>query len=43
MLTSQLFAGDALLEAIAADGPERISTTQNASSPSVGKVQQALL
>ena len=43
MLTSQLFAGDPLLEAIAANGPQRISRTQNRKDPAVGKVQQALL
>ena len=43
MLSSQLFAGDPLLEAIAADGPQRISTFQNQNDPAVAKVQQALL
>ena len=43
MLTSQLFAGDALLGRIAAGSPDRISTTQNRNAPAVGKVQQALL
>lgn len=43
MLTSQLFAGDPLLEAIGAEGPQRISTFQNATDPAVAKVQQALL
>ena len=43
MLTSQSFAGDPLLEAIAAGGPERISRFQNSTHPAVLKVQQALL
>jgi phosphatidylserine/phosphatidylglycerophosphate/cardiolipin synthase-like enzyme len=50
MLTSQLFAGDALLQAIADDlGQEvtasspRISRTQNRQDPAVQKVQIALL
>jgi tyrosinase len=43
MLTSQLFAGDTLLEAIAAGGPQRISTSQNSVGPPVTKIQQALL
>ena len=43
LLSSQLFAGDPLLEAIAADGPQRISTFQNQNDPAVAKVQQALL
>jgi len=43
MLSSTLFAGDALLEAIAAGAQQRISRTQNAHVPSVGKIQQALL
>ncbi len=43
MLTSQSFAGDPLLEAIAAGGPERISRFQNSAAPAVLKVQQALL
>jgi peptidoglycan hydrolase-like protein with peptidoglycan-binding domain len=44
MLTSALFAGDALLEAIAADvDRERISRSQHPDDPAVGKVQTALL
>ncbi|WP_143695333.1 tyrosinase family protein [Williamsia sp. 1135] len=43
MLTSSLFSGDPLLEAIAADGPQRISTAQNRNDPAVVKVQTALL
>lgn len=43
MLTSQLFAGDDLLERIAAGLPDRISRFLNATHPAVGKVQQALL
>ena len=44
MLTSPLFAGDALLEAIAADaGGERISRTRHRDDPAVLKVQTALL
>lgn len=44
VLTSALFAGDALLEAIASDaGGERISRTRNRDDPAVLKVQTALL
>ena len=43
MLTSQLFAGDDLLQRIADGGPERISRFQNSTAPAVLKVQQALL
>ncbi len=43
MLTSQLFAGDPLLQRIADGGPERISRFQNATDPAVAKVQRALL
>ncbi|MGR0319407.1 tyrosinase family protein [Agromyces sp. ZXT2-3] len=43
MLTSQLFAGDNLLELIAGGAPERISKTQNRVGPAVGRVQEALL
>ncbi|GAA2108523.1 tyrosinase family protein [Microlunatus panaciterrae] len=43
MLTSQLFAGDPLLESIADGGPERISRSQHRHDPAVGKVQTALL
>ncbi len=44
MLTSALFAGDALLEAIAGDvNRERISRFQHRADPAVGKVQAALL
>ena len=51
MLTSALFAGDPLLEAIADDRPleggggppARISRTQHDADPAVGKVQAALL
>ena len=44
MLTSALFAGDALLEAIAADvNHERISRTQHRDHPAVLKLQRALL
>lgn len=43
MLTSQLFAGDDLLEQIAGGGPERLSQTQHRTDPAVGKVQAALL
>lgn len=43
MLTSQLFAGDPLLERIADGGPERISRFRNATDPAVLKVQRALL
>ena len=43
-LTSQLFAGDQLLQDIADDVPGvRISRSQNSRGPSVGRVQQALL
>ena len=41
-MLSQLFAGDALLETVAANG-DRISSTQHADDPAVGKVQTALL
>lgn len=43
MLTSQLFAGDDLLQRISDGGPERISRFQNSTAPAVLKVQQALL
>jgi tyrosinase len=43
MLTSQLFAGDELLETIAAGGHNRISTVENNQHPAVLKVQTALL
>lgn len=43
MLSSTLFSGDPLLESIAADGPQRISTAQNRNHPAVVKVQLALL
>jgi hypothetical protein len=42
MLRSQLFAGDALLEAIAADR-DRISRFQHPTDPAVRKLQTALL
>ncbi len=42
MLTSQLFAGDPILEAVAAD-QDRISRTQNRKGEHVRKVQQVLL
>lgn len=42
MLTSPLFAGDPVLEAVAAD-TDRISRTQHRKDPAVGKVQTALL
>lgn len=42
MLSSALFAGDPLLEAIAADG-DRISRTRHQDDPAVLKVQRALL
>ena len=42
MLRSELFAGDALLEAIAAD-QDRISRFQHPTDPAVRKVQTALL
>jgi hypothetical protein len=43
-LTSRLFAGDELLQAIADDvGRVRISRSANATGPSVGRVQRALL
>jgi hypothetical protein len=41
-MLSQLFAGDALLETVAANG-DRISRTQHTSDPAVGKLQTALL
>ena len=44
MLKSALFAGDQLLQDIADDvGGVRISQHENATAPSVLKVQQALL
>ena len=43
MLTSQLFAGDALLQRIADGSPDRISRSQNRRDPAVGKIQTALL
>ncbi|MER7575061.1 phospholipase D-like domain-containing protein [Streptomyces sp. NPDC126514] len=42
MLTSELFSGDPLLEAIAQD-QDRISRTRHRNDPAVGKVQIALL
>ncbi|GGB92117.1 phospholipase D-like domain-containing protein [Cellulomonas carbonis] len=42
MLVSQLFAGDPVLEAVAAD-TDRISRTRHRKAPAVGKLQQALL
>lgn len=42
MLTSALFAGDPLLEAIAQD-QDRISRSQHRTDPAVRKVQTALL
>lgn len=44
VVLSNLFAGDQLLESIAQDiGGERISGSQHANDPAVGKVQAALL
>lgn len=42
MLTSRLFAGDTVLEAVAAD-TDRISRSRHGTDPAVGKVQTALL